>query len=63
MTEQPLFPPTARCLCGCRGKDHETVWQGDIFKGTRCKAHGGHKWALDTLLSDEEYERRRQASQ
>ena len=41
-----LFPPDAMCICGCRGKEHETVWEGDEFKGTRCEAHGGHKFAL-----------------
>ena len=43
-----LFPPDRLCVCGCPGSEHEAVWAGDTFKGTRCKVseHGGHKFAL-----------------
>jgi hypothetical protein len=46
VTARPLFPPDAPCICGCRGRDHRVVWDGDIFVGTRCDAHGGHKFAF-----------------
>lgn len=44
----PLFPPTATCICGCKGAEHAPVWDGDTFKGTRClvPSHGGHKFAF-----------------
>lgn len=41
-----IFPPRAVCVCGCQGSAHRTVWVGDEFKGTRCDAHGGHKFAV-----------------
>lgn len=43
----PLFPPKARCICGCLGAEHKVVWEGDTFKGTRCEVHGGHKFAME----------------
>lgn len=39
------FPPRALCVCGCFGFMHSTRWDGDRFVGTRCPAHGGHKFA------------------
>lgn len=46
MTDRPLFPPDAVCVCGCPGRDHYARWEADAFKGTKCDAHGGHKFAL-----------------
>lgn len=44
----PLFPPDAVCVfCACTGAEHEAVWDGDEFLGTRCEAHGGHKFAIE----------------
>ena len=47
------FPPTAICVCTCRGDEHETRWEGDRFVGTRCEAHGGHKFALVAETSEQ----------
>lgn len=41
----PLFPPHAVCVCGYLGSEHEAVWEGGEFKGTRSPA-GGHKFAI-----------------
>lgn len=44
MADNPL-PLLRVCECGCLGADHEVVWDGDTFKGTRC-VHGGHKFRV-----------------
>ncbi len=48
------FPPMVRCVCGCFGAEHETVWKQRRwrfwkveveFGGTRCSGgHRGHKF-------------------
>lgn len=43
----PLFPPAAICVCSCRGDEHQAVWEGETFIGTRCAKHGGHKFAFE----------------
>ena len=41
-----ILPPDRLCVCGCRGDQHRVVWKGSTFKGTRCEAHGGHKFQM-----------------
>lgn len=45
LADSPL-PLLRRCDCGCIGAEHRILWDGDVFKGTRCEAHGGHKFAM-----------------
>lgn len=50
------FPPLVRCVCGCLGAAHRTVWSGGDFGGTVCHVgeHGGHKFQPEP---DDPYER------
>lgn len=46
VTTPGALPPRSLCECGCIGGLHEIVWEGETFKGTRCLAHGGHKFKM-----------------
>ena len=67
MPDQPSpFPAAVRCFCGCLGREHRTVWRDGEFKGTRCDAHGGHKFAMGEqppLFDAHEGERRKRTGQ
>ena len=39
------FSVNVLCVCGCAPSAHRALYEGDVYKGVRCIAHGRHAFA------------------